>query len=51
VLARGGRLVAYTHDRQAFRKASAKTGWKDMAEEASIQAGGLSISVYKGVNM
>jgi predicted RNA methylase len=51
VLAGGGRLVAYTHDRQAFRKASAKTGWKDMAEEASIQAGGLSISVYKGVNM
>jgi 23S rRNA G2445 N2-methylase RlmL len=48
VLASGGRLVAYTQDKNAFEKAYNDADWKKMEQLAKVQAGGLTIYIYKG---
>lgn len=49
VLSPKGRLVAYTHDASAFELACRESGWQDMKRLASVQAGGLTVMVYKGL--
>lgn len=48
ILASGGRLVAYTHDATAFELSCRDSGWQGVQRIASVQAGGLTVKVYKG---
>jgi tRNA G10 N-methylase Trm11 len=49
MLTSGGRLVAYTHDATAFELGCRDAGWQGVQRIASVQAGGLTVKVYRGV--
>ena len=49
ILAPGGRLIAYTSDTAAYEQAAGDLKWKSIQLFGSIQAGGLTVTIYKGV--
>ncbi|MBF0224294.1 MAG: methyltransferase domain-containing protein [Desulfobacterales bacterium] len=51
ILLPNGRIIAYTHDTASFESACKMLNWKNIHRIAEVQAGGLTITIYKGAKI